>query len=91
MNRCVNLRKNGKPCNLFLPSNTQFPPVQLENGQYDFGNEIVNNLFNKLNKSYQSTLLTLYSEKDGIKNYNMMKDSLESLLAKNLNYVQPYI
>ena len=91
INSCIILRKNGKPCNLFLPKTTQFPPTQLENGQYDFGNEIVNRLFNKLNKSYQATLLTLYSEKDGIKNYNMMKDTLESILAKNLNYERPYI
>lgn len=84
INTCYKLRKEGKSCQLFLPKQTKFPPKLLENGKYDFDSEVVNKLFNSFSKSYQDTLLTVYSEKDGIRNYNMLKDTLASILEKNL-------
>jgi hypothetical protein len=91
MYKCVNSRNDKQPCKLFLPSHTKIPPEKSEDGTYDFDVEIINKLFNKLNKSYQDTLLTLYSEKDGIKNYNMLKESLVSLLEKEVpNYSHGY-
>ena len=90
MNNCIKLRKERKPCELFIPKQTQFPPVQDANGKYDFGSEIINNLFNSLSKSYQGTLLTLYSEKDGVKSYNMLKDTLATLLAQKINLQRAY-
>ena len=90
MNTCVKLSKNGKPCKVFLPKQTTFPPVLLENGEYDFNSEIVNKLFNGLEKSYQNTLLTFYSTKDGVKNYDMLKDTLENILSKKLNFENGY-
>ena len=90
MNTCVKLSKNGKPCKVFLPKQTTFPPVLLENGEYDFNSEIVNKLFNGLEKSYQNTLLTFYSTKDGVKNYDMLKDTLENILSKQLNFERGY-
>lgn len=90
INTCYRLRKNKKPCELFLPKQTTFPPVSLENGKYDFNSEIVNNLFNGLSKSYQNTLLTLYSEKDGVRNYDMLKDTLIRILSKNLGFERGY-
>ena len=90
MNNCVKLRKERKPCELFLPKQTIFPPKILENGKYDFGSEPVNNMFNQLPKSYKDTLLTLYSEKDGVKNYNMLKNTLSGILAKNVAFERGY-
>ncbi len=90
MDICIKLRKEGKPCELFIPSRTTFPPVQDANGKYDFGSEIVNKLFNNLSKSYQDTLLTLYSKKDGVKNYNMLRDTLSSILAQKINLQKGY-
>ena len=90
VNTCYKLRKEGKPCNLFLPKQTKFPPILDSNGKYDFGSKPINNLFNRLSKSYQNTLLTLYSEKDGVKNYNMLKDTLERILAKEVNFQSGY-
>lgn len=86
INTCYKLRKDGKLCTLFLPKHVKLPPILLSNGTYDFGSFPINNLFNNFNKSYQDTLLTLYSEKDGVKNYNMLKDTLEKILAKETNF-----
>jgi hypothetical protein len=55
----------------------------LGNGKYDFNSEIVNNLFNNLSKSYQNTLLSLYSEKNGVKKYDLLDDALIRILEKN--------
>ena len=90
MNTCVKLRKEGKPCEIFLPKQTQYPPIKDKDGKYDFGSEIVNRLFNGLSKSYQDTLLTLYSVKDGVKSYNMLKDTLTSLLSQQINFGKGY-
>jgi len=93
MNKCMNNKNNGKPCKLILPPKTILPPQLLENGQYDFGSNVVNRIFNKLNKSYKDTLLKLYSEKNGIKDYSMLKNTLEDLLEKELgsNFNKGYI
>jgi hypothetical protein len=85
MHACINAKNKGKPCELFLPKQTKFPPEVLEDGKYDFNSEVVNKLFNSLEKSYQKTLLTLYSDKNGVKDYSMLKDTLASLLTGNVN------
>jgi hypothetical protein len=90
MNNCIKLRKERKPCELFIPKQTKFPPVKDANGKFDFGSDIINKLFNSLSESYQDTLLTLYSEKDGVKSYNMLKDTLASLLAQKINLQRAY-
>lgn len=102
MNKCMNNRNNGKPCKMFLPKQTALPPKLLENGQYDFGSEIVNRIFNKESESHKKTLLTLYTEEDdltqpsvngirpkkinGPKNYNLLKSALEDLLEREIGF-----
>ena len=87
MHICINAKQKGKPCLLFLPRQTQFPPTVLADGTYDFKSELVNTLFNSLEPSHQKRLLTLTSVKDGIANYDMLKKALIDLLTKNLiNY-----
>jgi hypothetical protein len=85
MNECIKSRKSGNSCELFLPKQTLFPPRVLENGKYDFESEIVNKLFNGLSKSHQDRLLKLYFVKDGVTNYDMLKNSLTTLLEQNIN------
>ena len=85
MNECVKSRKSGIACNLFLPKQTIFPPHILENGIYDFESTIVNKLFNGLSKSHQDRLLKLYSVKNGVNNYDMLKNSLITLLEQNID------
>ena len=38
----------------------------------------------KFDKSYQKTLLTLYSEKNGVRNYDMMINGITSIVKQNL-------
>jgi hypothetical protein len=92
MHSCINAKQKGKPCLLFLPRQTQFPPNVLSDGTYDFNSELVNTLFNSLEPSHQKRLLTLFSVKDGITNYNMLKNALIDLLTNNLiNYNKGYL
>jgi hypothetical protein len=85
MNECVKSKKSGTSCKLFLPKQTIFPPRILEDGNYDFESEIVNKLFNGLPKSQQDRLLKLYSLKDGVTNYDMLKNSLITILEQSIN------
>ena len=85
MNECVKSKKSGAQCNIFLPKQTIFPPRVLGDNQYEFESEIVNNLFNGLPKSQQDRLLKLYSVKDGVTNYDMLKNSLTTILEQSIN------
>ena len=42
----------------------------------------INDLFNKQEKVYKDNVLTLYSTKDGVNNYDMLKDAIIALLEK---------
>lgn len=91
MENCVKARQTGKRCELILPSRTKLPPdARLDNSYeppvevYDFGVELINKIFNNLNKSYKDRLLTMYSEKDGVKNYNLLRSTLTNILEKEI-------
>ena len=86
MNKYVKYKKENKPLEFATPSNLIFPPQILEDGKYDFGNEIYNEIFNKQDKSYQNTLLTLYSEKNGVKDYTMLVDTLNNLIKQEVGF-----
>ena len=78
-------KKENKPLQFVPPSKLIIPPQILDNGSYDFGNKTYNDIFNKFDKSYQNTLLTLYTEKNGIRNYDMMIDGINTLIKQELN------
>lgn len=63
VHQCINARKNKQPCKMFLPEQTIFPPIILENGKYDFGSEVVNEVFNKQNKQYKEAIMSTVIEK----------------------------
>uniref|UniRef100_A0A6C0DHM7 Uncharacterized protein n=1 Tax=viral metagenome TaxID=1070528 RepID=A0A6C0DHM7_9ZZZZ len=83
-------KKQNKLLKFINPSNLIVPPQILDDGSYDFGNEIYNNIFNGLEKSYQQTLLTLYTEQNGVKNYNMLLETLANIIAKELDATNLY-
>jgi len=84
MNNYVENKRQKKNLEFVNPSNIIIPPQLLENGKYEFGNKTYNDIFNKYDKSYQNTLLTLYSEKNGERNYNMMIDSINNIVKQEL-------
>ena len=86
MNKYVKYKKENKPLDFATPSNLIFPPEVLEDGKYDFGNEIYNEIFNKQEKSYQNTLLTLYNEKNGVRDYTMLVDALNNLIKQEVGF-----
>jgi hypothetical protein len=86
MKSCVNARLNNQPCKLTTPSNLIIPPNKISEDKYDFGIAPYNDLFNKFEKSYQDTLLKLYSDKNGVKDYSMLKDTLTNLLEKEVGF-----
>ena len=59
--------------------------------QYDFGVKIYSDLFNtKLEPSLQQTYLTLFSTKDGVKNYSMLIDAMNTLVAKETDFYKGF-
>ena len=77
-----------KPCEFINPSNLIIPPQLIEDGMYDFGNSVYNDIFNKLDESYKKTLLTLFSQnkEDGTKNYSMFENTLADIVKKELKF-----
>ena len=77
-----------KSCEFINPSNLIIPPQLIEDGMYDFGNQVYNDIFNKLDESYKTTLLTLFSvnPKDGSKNYSMLESTLADIVKKELKF-----
>jgi hypothetical protein len=86
MFNCVNAKAKREPCQFTPPPDLKIPPEEMPNGQYNFGVEIYTNEFNKLPKTLQATYLSQYSTKDGVKNYNMLKNSMNDLVAKALDF-----
>jgi hypothetical protein len=86
MDSCVALKQNKKPCKFITPSNLILPPQILDDDKYDFGNGIYNDVFNKLDKSYQTTLLGIHTVKNGVKSYKMLEDALGNIVAKELSF-----
>jgi hypothetical protein len=86
MNKYVKYKKENKPLEFATPSNLTFPPQILEDGKYDFGNEVYNEFFNKQEKSYQKILLTLYNEKNGVRDYTMLVNALNNLIKQDVGF-----
>jgi hypothetical protein len=81
---CVATKNNKQACRLFLPKQTIIPPNKIQDGNYDFGVDLVNNIFNKLDKQVKDSLLTWTEEKYAESNYESFRDLLVSLLEKAL-------
>jgi hypothetical protein len=90
MDKYIENRKNKQKLSFVAPSNLILPPQILEDGTYDFGNVIFNKFFNKLEKNYQKTLLTLYTEENGNKNYDMLLTTLSNIVANELGFREFY-
>ncbi len=90
MDNFIKNRQDKKPLKFVTPSNLILPPKILQDGTFDFGNITYNKIFNKLEKSYQNTLLTLYSEENGVKNYNSLINALSNIIGNELGFREFY-
>lgn len=86
MFNCVSAKSKGEACKFTSPKELIIPPEALPSGEYNFGVKIYSDVFNKLPKTLQETYLTFYSLKDGVKNYNMLTDSMNSLIEKDVGF-----
>jgi len=91
INNYIENKRQNKKLVFVNPSNLIIPPQILDNGSYDFGNQTYNNIFNKYDKSYQNTLLSLYKEENGVKNYDMMINGLNNIVQQELGVNLMYI
>jgi hypothetical protein len=88
MDNCVKARLQNKSCEFTNPSNLIIPPQLVEDGMYDFGNTVYNDIFNKFDESYKNTLLSLFSTnpEDGVKNYSMLENTLADIVKKEVKF-----
>lgn len=92
MNKCVNERIKNKAgwngCKLTTPPNIVIPPRQMENGQYDFGVSIYNEVYNKLPQSLQRMYLTFYKEDPTTKakNYGQLENAMNDLVEREVGF-----
>ena len=89
MKNCLKQRKNKEPCKFINPVDLIIPPEkETTNGiiEYNLGNEVYNKSFNALTTTHKATLLTLFSTKNGVKNYDLFKDAIANLLEKDLEF-----
>jgi len=68
------------------PAELKIPPDKLASGEYDFGVKIYNDVFKKLDASLQKTNLSFYSEKNGIKNYDMLRNSMNDYVSAEVGF-----
>lgn len=88
MHSCVNLQKQGKACEIIAPDNLILPPRVSESGQYDFGIDFYNQVFNKLPETLQETYLTMYTTNDGVKDYKQLVDALNRLVGDETEFTK---
>ena len=86
MINCVNSRAKRENCKFTPPSELKLPPQKISVDNYDFGVQIYTDEFNKLPKGLKETYLTLYSMKDGAKNYSLLLNSMNQLVAKSVDF-----
>jgi hypothetical protein len=58
--------------------------------QYDFGVQIYSDVFNKLEPSLQDTYLKLFIVRDGVNDYNILKDAMNKLVEKETGFDRGY-
>ena len=85
IHHCYIAREHGQPCRIVIPNEAKFPPDKTPDGVYNFNSKLINTLFSYFPESYQDTLLSLYTEKDGVKDYTLLKNAIAEILEKNMN------
>jgi hypothetical protein len=74
MNAYVKAKKENRPIEFVLPTNIILPPIKMDSGKLDFGNETFNSVIDKLEKMQREVILTF-------KPATMMETQLKKILA----------
>ena len=85
MDNYVENKTEEKPIKFINPSNLIIHP-QLVDDNYDFCNEIYNDIFNSLDEKYKTTLLNLKKDTNGNINYDLFLDTISEIVAKDLGF-----
>jgi len=89
MNKCVNAKKDDKACEMVAPDELIVPPRITDGGQYDFGVEYYNQLFNAMPETLQDTYLTLFkTNEDGSKDYSKLVETLNRMVADDTGFTK---
>jgi hypothetical protein len=89
MHSCVNLKQQGKACEIVAPDDLIIPPRISESGQYDFGIDIYNQLFNNMPESLQDIYLNFYkTNESGEKDYTKLINELNRLVADDTGFTK---
>jgi hypothetical protein len=91
MDNCVKARASNNPCQFTTPKNLIIPPEIDPDENANFGIKIYNDAFNSLSKDSQKSYLNFYNEKNGVKNYTMLTNAMNELVAKNVKFGKGYI
>jgi hypothetical protein len=86
MANCIASRASGQPCKFTTPKNLILPPEIGPDGKYNFGINIYNKAFNSLSEIEKKNYLTLYSEENGITNYNMLVNQMNNIISKIVQF-----
>lgn len=86
MASCVAARASGQACRFITPKNIILPPEVGPDGKVNFGINIYNQAFETLPEQQKKLYLTFYNEKDGIRNYNMLENAMNDLVAKMVQF-----
>jgi hypothetical protein len=87
MDTYVNDKKQNKPIHFVLPENLIIPPEHLEDGNFNFGNDYINKIFNAIPSFQKEVLLSLKKNINGKDDYTMFKNALgDNILAKELGF-----
>jgi len=88
INQYVKDRKEGKPREYLHPINLIIPPHILDDGSYDFGNPVYNNIFNtKIAKIQKDILVSMLSKSNTGDNKAFMT-TLGQIIGKELGFTR---
>jgi hypothetical protein len=83
---CLKAKSEGLNCQYIAPPHVNFPPEKSDDGTWLFGEYHYNTEFNKLPEQEKKRVLSLFTIRDGIKNYTPMEKYMNELVAKSFGF-----
>jgi hypothetical protein len=90
MSSCVAARASGQACIFISPKNLMLPPDIGPDGKVNFGINVYNQAYESLPENLKKTYLTFYKEVNGERDYTMLANAMNDLVAKMVQFNQGY-